>query len=174
MDTPRPRPPVWCGNLLTKLISVLGILLLYRIIDQEFAAMRSNPHTGFIAAVAASLTHHAEAASTVDLSWHAPNATGINNLTEVIGGEGVYGFIYNSSHTPASQYGVYNWCNMPHVRATEYKKPESEYKLQYVEVVSCSCFNGSNCYADKIDSSTSQTHCLRFKFVPCRILWLGL
>ncbi|TVY42255.1 Counting factor 60 [Lachnellula subtilissima] len=135
MDTPRTRPAVWGGNLLTKLIPILGILLLYRIIDQEPAAMRSNPRTGFIAAVAASLTRHGEAASTVDLSWHAPNATGINNLTGVIGGEGIYGFIYNSSHTPASQYGAYNWCNMPHVRATEYPKPESEYKLQYVEVI---------------------------------------
>ncbi|TVY47528.1 Counting factor [Lachnellula occidentalis] len=135
MDTPRPRPPVLGGKLLTKSIPVLGILLLYRIIEQELAAMHSNPRTGFIAAVAASLTRHGEAASTVDLNWHAPNATGINNLTEVIGGEGIYGFIYNSSNTPASQYGVYNWCNMPHVRATEYKKPGSEYKLQYVEVM---------------------------------------
>ncbi|TVY15442.1 hypothetical protein LARI1_G006525 [Lachnellula arida] len=135
MDTPRPRPPVCGGSLLTKLIPVLGILLLYRIIEQGLSAMRSNPRTSFIAAVAASLTRHGEAASIVDLSWHAPNATGINNLTAVIEGEGVYGFIYNSSNTPANQYGVYNWCNMPHVRATEYKKPGSEYKLQYVEVI---------------------------------------
>lgn len=174
MDTPRPRPPVCGGNLLTKLIPVIGILLLYRIIEQGLAAMRSNPRTSFIAAVAASLTRHGQAASTVDLSWHAPNATGINNLTEVIGGAGVYGFVYNSSQTPAGQYGVYNWCNMPHVRATEYQKPGSEYKLQYVEVVSSSRSDGSGCCVDGIDSSPSQTYCLRFKLLPCGILWLGL
>jgi acid phosphatase len=97
--------------------------------------MRSNPRKSFIAAVAASLARHGNAQS-VDLSWHAPNATAINDLTQAIGGSGVYGFIYNSSTTPDGAYGTYNWCNMPHVRATEYKKPSSEYKLQYVEVVS--------------------------------------
>lgn len=88
-----------------------------------------------MAAVAASMARHGQAASTVDLSWHAPSATEINNLTQVIGGSGVYGFIFNSSNTPAREYGTYNWCNMPHVRATEYKTPSSEYQLQYVELV---------------------------------------
>lgn len=101
--------------------------------------MRSNPRIGFMVAIAASLARHGKAASTADLGWYAPNATDINNLTTVIGGEGVYGFIYNSSNTPVDEYGIYNWCNMPHVRATEYKKPASEYKLQYVEVVSSAC-----------------------------------
>jgi 2-phosphoxylose phosphatase len=86
-------------------------------------------------AVAASLARHGKAASTVDLRWHAPNATEINDLSRVIGGSGVYGFIFNSSSTSPNDYGVYNWCNMPHVRATEYKQPSSEYQLQYVEVV---------------------------------------
>ena len=98
--------------------------------------MRTNPRTSFIATIAASLARHGHAAGTVDLGWYAPNTTAINDLTKVIGGDGVYGFIYNSSTTPASEYGTYNWCNMPHVRATEYKKPSAEYKLQYVEVVS--------------------------------------
>lgn len=95
-----------------------------------------RPANIFIAAVAASLARHGKAASTIDLSWYAPNATSINDLSQVISGTGVYGFIYNSSATPAEEYGIYNSCNMPHVRATEYKKPSSEYKLQYVEVVS--------------------------------------
>ena len=69
-------------------------------------------------------------------TWFGPNATSINNLTQVIGGSGVYGFIYNSSRTPDSEYGTYNWCNMPHVRAKEYVKPADEFELQYVEVVS--------------------------------------
>lgn len=128
------RPAFW---ILT-VIPVLVVVLLYRLFSQEIAAMRFNPTTTFMAALVASLARHGTATSTVDLSWHAPSATEINNLTQVIGGSGVYGFIFNSSTTPAHEYGTYNWCNMPHVRATEYKKPSSEYKLQYVEVVSCS------------------------------------
>jgi acid phosphatase len=96
--------------------------------------MRSSPSQSFMALVAASLARHTKAA--VDLSWHAPNATSINDLSQVISGTGINGFIYNTSTTPDNEYGVYNWCNMPHVRATEYIKPSSEYKLQYVEVVS--------------------------------------
>lgn len=75
-------------------------------------------------------------ASQIDLGWHAPNATIINDLSSVINGTGVYGFIFNSSLTPAtSGYSTYNWCNMPHVRPQEYVVPPSEFKLEYVEVV---------------------------------------
>ncbi|GMK55718.1 hypothetical protein CspeluHIS016_0207740 [Cutaneotrichosporon spelunceum] len=56
------------------------------------------------------------------------------NLTWALSGPGAPG-IYNSSHTPDSQYGIYNWCNMPHVRNQEYKAPGEEYKLVYVEAV---------------------------------------
>lgn len=101
--------------------------------------MRTDPKKSLFAAVAASLARHGKAA-TVDLGWHAPNATAINNLTQVVDGSGVYGFIYNESYTPADEYGTYNWCNMPHVRKEEYKVPSAEYKLQYVEVVSWQMF----------------------------------
>lgn len=75
--------------------------------------------------------------SQIDLSWHAPNATHVNDLKSVINGTGIYGFIFNSSVTPAtSGYNTYNWCNMPHVRRQEYVVPPSEFKLEYVEVVS--------------------------------------
>ncbi|KAH8883803.1 histidine acid phosphatase [Thozetella sp. PMI_491] len=74
-------------------------------------------------------------AQDVDLSWHAPSQSQINNLTQVLSGTGVYGFIYNSSTTPDAVYGTYNWCNMPHARAREYKKPASEYELKYVELI---------------------------------------
>ena len=114
---------------------MLVVAVIYRLVVQDTATMRSNPSMAFMAAVAASLARHGTAASTVDLGWHAPSATEINNLTQVIDGSGVYGFIFNSSNTPPHEYGTYNWCNMPHVRATEYKKPSSEYQLQYVEVV---------------------------------------
>lgn len=52
------------------------------------------------------------APSNLDLSWHPPNATNINNLTAVVNGTGSDG-IYNSSLTPAGiPYSTYNWCNM--------------------------------------------------------------
>lgn len=76
--------------------------------------------------------------STVDLSWYPPSQTVVNNLTNIVSDSttGVYGFIYDSSHTPDEVYGTYNWCNMPHVRASEYKVPPDEYQLVYVELVS--------------------------------------
>ncbi|KAK4099284.1 histidine acid phosphatase [Parathielavia hyrcaniae] len=71
----------------------------------------------------------------VDLSWHPPKQTKLNNLTAVVDGDGVYGFIYNSSDTPDDVYGVYNWCNMPHIRKREYVKAPNEYELVFVEVI---------------------------------------
>ena len=75
--------------------------------------------------------------SDINLDWHAPKFTAINDLNTVINGTGIYGFIYNSSVTPSKlPYSTYNWCNMPHVRPQEYVMPPDEYKLEYVEVVS--------------------------------------
>jgi hypothetical protein len=142
MQFPRADSPVFGASWIARLIPILGFIVLYRIINQEIVAMRTNPRSSFIATVAASLARHGKATSPVDLSWHAPNATAINNLTQVMDGSGIYGWIFNISTVPAHEYGVYNWCNMPHVRATEYPKPSSEYKLQYVEVVS---MTGSIC-----------------------------
>lgn len=71
----------------------------------------------------------------VDTSWHAPDSTIINNLDQALDGKGSYGFIYDTSNTPERDYGRYNWCNMPHVRKTEYPRASNEYELQYVEVV---------------------------------------
>ncbi|KAI8956569.1 phosphoglycerate mutase-like protein [Daldinia sp. FL1419] len=70
----------------------------------------------------------------VDLGWYPPSNTSINNLTAALRGDGVYGFVFNTSDTPGAQYGIYNWCNMPHVRKTEYVKPGRGYQLRYVEV----------------------------------------
>lgn len=72
---------------------------------------------------------------TVDLSWHAPAQSLVNNLTNAISATGVHGYIYNTSTTPVSQYGIYNWCNMPHVRKDIYIKPSSGYELAYVELI---------------------------------------
>ncbi|KAI1406785.1 phosphoglycerate mutase-like protein [Hypoxylon sp. FL1857] len=74
-------------------------------------------------------------AQEVDLRWYPPSNTSINNLTTALRGQGVYGFIFNTSETPGAQYGTYNWCNMPHVRKSEYIKPAIEYELKYVEVI---------------------------------------
>ncbi|KAF8977495.1 histidine phosphatase [Cyathus striatus] len=69
-----------------------------------------------------------------DVPYYPPKATNINNLTFVINGTGAPG-IFNSSTTPKEIYGLYNWCNMPHTRSSEYKTPAKEYKLQYVEII---------------------------------------
>lgn len=75
------------------------------------------------------------AQAAVDLGWHAPAETDINNITTVFNAQSVYGFIFNSSDTVDKRYGTYNWCNMPHARRTEYPKPSSDFSLKYVEVV---------------------------------------
>ncbi|KAF0637021.1 hypothetical protein FPSE5266_06990 [Fusarium pseudograminearum] len=69
------------------------------------------------------------------LKWYPPSENKVNSLKGAIDGEGTYGFIFDSSVTPDEKYGTYNWCNMPHARKREYKKPETEYELQYVEVI---------------------------------------
>lgn len=87
------------------------------------------------AAVALNLVQAGEAAGSSS-QWHKPAQGDINDLDGVIRGKGVYGFIYDSSHTPDDEYGTYNWCNMPHVRRQEYVEPGREFELKYVEVVS--------------------------------------
>jgi len=72
----------------------------------------------------------------VDSSWYAPAKGQVNNLGTAVSSQGIYGFIYNSSDTPDAEYGMYNWCNMPHVRPREYVRPDEEFELHYVEVVS--------------------------------------
>jgi hypothetical protein len=78
------------------------------------------------------------AAQGVDIGWYPPARTDLNNLTAVLAGSGVYGFIYDTSETPDGEYGTYNWCNMPHVRKKEYVRAPPEFELQYVELV-CLC-----------------------------------
>ena len=51
---------------------------------------------------------------------YPPTSSNLNNLTFVLNGSGAPG-IFNSSVTPEKEYGIYNWCNMPHVRTQEYK-----------------------------------------------------
>lgn len=69
----------------------------------------------------------------VSLDWHAPAQTKVNSLTSALNGTGIYGFIFNSSQSPPDT--EYNWCNMPHTNPATYKVPDSEFKLEYVEVI---------------------------------------
>ncbi|KAI0412362.1 histidine acid phosphatase [Xylaria grammica] len=71
----------------------------------------------------------------VDLAWYPPRNTSVNDLAAALRGPGVYGFIFNSSRTPDDEYGVYNWCNMPHVRGREYVRAAEEFELRYVEII---------------------------------------
>lgn len=75
--------------------------------------------------------------SQIDAQWHAPNKNFWDqSVDKTINAEGTYGFIFNSSKDPRGvTYGDYNYCNMPHVRKQEYKKPSREYELEYVEVI---------------------------------------
>lgn len=59
-------------------------------------------------------------AEAVDVVHFPPDQTEINNLTFILNTNEPFG-IFNSSHTPDDIYGIYNWCNMPHVRTREYK-----------------------------------------------------
>ncbi|KAF5349022.1 hypothetical protein D9758_012690 [Tetrapyrgos nigripes] len=65
---------------------------------------------------------------------YPPSSTSINNLTFVLNGSGAPG-IFNSSDTSDDVYGVYNWCNMPHVRTREYKTPSNKFTLEYIEII---------------------------------------
>ncbi len=47
---------------------------------------------------------------------------------------GTNGGIYNTSFVPEESYGVYDFCNMPHLRPTEYVIPEG-FTLEYVEIM---------------------------------------
>ncbi|KAG9241407.1 histidine phosphatase superfamily [Calycina marina] len=114
--------------------AICTLLTVIFVLNQELYAMPYSIHRSLVALYSV-LAGSARAATTADLNWHAPNSTSINDLAGVMSGSGVYGFVYNSSEVPAGKYGIYNWCNMPHVRATEYKKASAEYKLQYVEVI---------------------------------------
>lgn len=65
-------------------------------------------------ALAASAT-----AATVDMKAfgprYPPQSSKYSSIADVLNATGSPG-IYDSSVTPDSQYGTYNWCNMPHVR----------------------------------------------------------
>lgn len=135
-------PPISGSPLATKLVVVLSVLLAVYLAAHELMATWSWTFSAVTRAGGPLLSlfpvssFAASSAQSVDLNWYPPSQTFINNLASVVGGKGVYGFVFNTSDTPAGEYGVYNWCNMPHVRKTEYVVPPSDYELAYVELVS--------------------------------------
>ena len=130
-----PRPIAGSPHA-TKVVIALSLVLLLQFIAQQISAMFSDNRSKLLLAFASVGVGRGALAQSVDVTWHAPSQSQINNLTQVLSGSGVYGFIYNTSVTPDAQYGTYNWCNMPHARSREYKKASSEYELRYVELVS--------------------------------------
>ncbi len=101
---------------------MLSLLLLALLAYQQLAAAWSPGRDVWLAFLPLS----GPTVLAVDVSWYPPKQTEINNLTAVLSGSGVYGFIFNSSTTPDEQYGTYNWCDMPHVRRREYVRPAAE------------------------------------------------
>lgn len=71
-----------------------------------------------------------------NITYYPPinGSTATSNLTWALDGSGAPG-IYNSSVTPNGSYGIYNWCDMPHVRAQNYPRPAQNMTLQYVEMI---------------------------------------
>ena len=65
-------------------------------------------------------------ASAISTAWYPPNASFINDLTVVVNGTKIAGLDFNTT---------FNFCNIPHVRATEYVVPPAKYTLRYVEVI---------------------------------------
>lgn len=126
----------------TKLVvlAVSTVLLVYLLSGTDLVPLRLSGEKSPIVSTTTEVPKEGSSPTmaAVDLSWHPPAQTLVNNLTNIVSDSttGVYGFIYDSSHTPDEAYGTYNWCNMPHVRATEYKVPPDEYELVYVELVS--------------------------------------
>lgn len=81
--------------------------------------------------------------SDVDSRWHAPASTEINDHSRALDGSGPMAkkFVPKSDAGASGQpegweYGVYNYCNMPHVRKQEYvRKDSAQWELMSVEVI---------------------------------------
>ncbi|KAH6688392.1 histidine phosphatase superfamily [Plectosphaerella plurivora] len=134
-----PSPSSSCRpSWTTSFVLALGLALLCLVAfrhDLEKMAPWSNT-SPLLASLATVAGVYAQAQPSVDLSWHAPSSNHANApFADILAGKGKWGYIYDSSETPDEDYGVYNWCNMPHVRAKEYPKASSEYELKYVELI---------------------------------------
>lgn len=118
-------------------LRVISILLLVMVPIGYYVSVRFfAPAASYLILISSSTTNAAQTDVSIDLSWHAPISSHINNLGSVINGTGTHGYLFNSSTLPDNvTYGTYNWCNMPHVRRSEYPKMNLSYTLEYVEVI---------------------------------------
>lgn len=129
--------PVWSLYTPSYKVLLLSLLLVYTIQLGISDMMRfvQSPVLALPLLGASRQASPPASDSAVDVSWYPSLSTKINNLDSVINGTGIYGFIFDSSTFPeGTPYNTYNWCNMPHVRATEYPTVNSSYELVYVEV----------------------------------------
>ncbi|KAK9381864.1 histidine phosphatase superfamily [Kockiozyma suomiensis] len=78
----------------------------------------------------------ASAAYTLDGITHYPPVNNSFNSIDAVfaASSGTNGGYYNLSTVADIDYGAYNYCNMPHVRAREYEVPTG-YSLQYLEII---------------------------------------
>lgn len=75
-------------------------------------------------------------ASTPNIPVHiSPKDVDVGNLDKVLADSIASIGAYKASYVGPNDYGSYNYCNMPHVRASEYIVPSPEYELKYVEVI---------------------------------------
>lgn len=149
---------MWWPRLLLLLLTTI-LAGYYCVLTPFFQSATGFFESSLSVIQAAKINTGTTSSMSVDLSWHAPISSKINSLSSAINGTGTYGFIFNSSILPegtpygawifllsflkkensiqvADFYlGTYNWCNMPHVRRTEYPKVNSSYVLEYVEVI---------------------------------------
>ena len=127
------RPPLKVFLVTSLLISSSAVLLMMWLPNSVSASISSLVLASSVQHVSAQ--KNCPAPGEVDLVWHAPNATEINNLSSVVNGTDIYGFVFNATTPEDVPYSTYNWCNMPRIRATEYPAAPAEYKLEYVEVI---------------------------------------
>jgi hypothetical protein len=114
--------------------------------------------------------------TTVDLQWHAPKKSWINDLGQVLNGTGTNGFVFNSSQLPVgTPYGTYNWCNMPHVRSQEYPRASEKFELVYVEVLVLQMGRDLMFVADiEKDPSPPQKNTICLEHISQGILWMAV
>lgn len=125
--------PSFLSVIMRLSVSVTSVFATLRLATVAAAFDRSGYGGGWGGSHGGNGSVLCEAATNISLSWYAPAKTQINDLSNVINGTGIYGFIFNSSVGPLN---TYNWCNMPHVNKKTYPKvTDNTYKLEYVEII---------------------------------------
>lgn len=125
---------------------VLALLMIFSVYSAlAFSALVQTAHGAIVPALRAAEGVGAEASASANGSAytykgipHYPSSVvPSNDLSQVFNAAaGTNNGFYNSSYLPEASYGDYNYCNMPHVRSTEYPDPRADgYALKYVELI---------------------------------------